>query len=250
MTGDETKTREDLIRERDQAREALRHAQAQWSLVTRDSEQQLHQLEESVEGLSGANRHLHEVDRLRSRFFSNMNHELRTPLNSVIGFLEDAIDGLAGPLNGEQQRYLGHALNSAEHLLSVINDVLDVAFLESGKTLLRLQSVRLADVVARANDIMEPLLHQRGQLYTVAPLEDLPPVTADPAKLLQILLNLLSNANKYTRDGGRIGLDAERRGDFLAVRVRDDGIGIRQEDLPRLFDEFTQIGRASCRERV
>jgi protein-histidine pros-kinase len=216
---DEAKSREDLIVERNR-------------------------LEADLIGLSDANRHLEEVDRLRSRFFANMNHELRTPLNSVIGFLEDALDGMAGPLNPEQKRYLGHALGSAEHLLSVINDVLDLAFLESGKALLRLQAVDLADLVDRALELMEPPFHKRGQVLQVRGLHGLPPVTADPQKLLQILLNLLSNANKYTREGGLIEIEAEARGDMLVVRVRDNGIGIHREDLPTLFDEFTPLAKS------
>jgi signal transduction histidine kinase len=241
---DELKSREELILERDQARDALRLAQRQWGVLTRDSEQELHRLEESVVGLNTTNRRLNELDRLRTQFLSNMSHELRTPLNSVIGFLEDALDGMAGPLNDEQKRYLGHALGSAEHLHDVINEVLELAFLESGKSLLKPQPVAIATVVDAAVAIMEPLILRRGQLLTVKDLRTCPEVQADPQKALQILLNLLSNANKYTRDGGRIDVSAVTEAGHVAVSVRDDGIGIRPEDVPKLFDEFTPLAKS------
>ncbi|MDB5100205.1 MAG: multi-sensor hybrid histidine kinase [Cyanobacteria bacterium RYN_339] len=241
---DEQKSRDRLIQERDAALVALRIAQQQWGLLTLDSEQEKHRLEQSLTGLSDANRHLSDVDRLRNQFFSHMNHELRTPLNSVIGFLEDTLEGLAGPLNPEQHRYLGHALGSAEHLLNVINEVLDLAFLESGKSLLTLQPAPISAVVEAAMAIMEPQMLKKGQILTVKQLDHFPPVLGDSAKLVQVMLNLLSNANKYTRDGGRIDVDAELDGGWLTVRVRDDGIGIRREDLPRLFEEFTPLAKS------
>lgn len=246
---DEEKSRVELIAERDRALEALRRFQAEWRLGVGGNEQEVSRLEASNLGLSLANLRLQQTELIKSRFYANMNHELRTPLNSVIGFLEDAIGGLAGPLNAEQTRYLQHALGSAEHLLSVLNELLDITLLENGEIALKRDPVQLAPLVEATRVMLGPSIERKGQTLVVAAAPNVPPALGDGGKLLQVLLNLVSNANKYTSAGGRIEIFTAARVDWVRVEVRDNGIGIAPHDLPRLFEEFTPLAKNEFLER-
>jgi signal transduction histidine kinase len=235
--------RDRAIAERDQAREELRRAQARWGYITRDVEDTQQRLEAANQGLDARNRDLQELDRLKMKFYANMSHELRTPLNSIIGFAEDAIDGLAGELNPEQKRYVGNILGSSQHLLSVITEILDLARLRSGKQLMAPVDFPITKVLYELDSMMRPLLARKDQRLSVEDARDLPLVHADPEKVLQVLLNLVSNAHKFTPRDGHIWLRAVPDGAFLRVEVQDDGVGIVSEDLPALFDEFTDVAK-------
>jgi signal transduction histidine kinase len=198
-------------------------------------------LEKTVAELDLANRQLHEMDHLKSQFFANMSHELRTPLNSIIGFTEDLRDGLAGPLNERQLRYVSKVIAAGRHLLSLINEVLDLSKLRAGRTQLERRPVHIAQALHDAADTMLPLLQRKGQQVTIDAPPDLPAVHADPGKLHQILLNLVSNAHKFTGWSGRMKLQARRLGEMVQVDVTDDGIGIPEADIPNLFQEFRPI---------
>ncbi|MBJ6725221.1 hybrid sensor histidine kinase/response regulator [Geomesophilobacter sediminis] len=178
----------------------------------------------------------------KSDFLANMSHELRTPLNSVIGFSEVLQDQLFGPINAKQQEYVGNIITSGRHLLSLINDILDLSKVESGKMGLDLSNFELRGVLDGALTILRERA-LKGSLELVLDLEpeaDLV-IMADQRKLKQILFNLLSNAVKFTPTAGAVRVSGRRDGDFIEITVADTGIGIREEDIPMLFRAFTQL---------
>jgi signal transduction histidine kinase len=209
--------------------------------AAREAEEAKFELEKTIVELDLAYQQLQDLDRLKTRFFSNMSHELRTPLNAIIGFAEDALDGLAGELTPRQARYVSNILNAGRHLLTVINDILDLAKLQSGKATLDAKPMAIQEAFMGLATTLQPLVSRKKQTLTIVDASGLPPVLADPAKVHQILLNLGSNAHKFTPEGGRIQLEAERAGDFVAVRVTDNGIGMSPEALTHLFEEFRQV---------
>ena len=179
---------------------------------------------------------------MKSEFLANMSHELRTPLNCVIGFTEFLVDEKPGPLNAKQKEYLTDVHNSSRHLLELINDVLDLAKVESGKTELYPETFSLAKAIEEVCAVARGIAGKKRVAleWNVAP--ELGCVTLDQQKFKQVCFNLLSNAVKFTDSGGSVKIDALARetGRFEA-RVTDTGIGIRKEDLPRLFREFEQL---------
>ena len=209
--------------------------------TAREAEEAKFELEKTIVELDLANQQMQDLDRAKTQFFSNMSHELRTPLNAIIGFAEDAVDGLAGELNPKQARYVGNILTAARHLLSVINDILDLAKLQAGKGRVERTTFYLADLVGEMEALMQPLVTRKRQILTIDADGGLPPVLADRAKVAQILMNLLSNAHKFTPEGGHIRVEAQPEGEFVRVTVADDGIGIPAADLPHLFEEFRQV---------
>ena len=194
------------------------------------------------------NLRIQEANRLKSEFLANMSHELRTPLNAVIGFAEMLFDGKAGPVNDEQKEYLNDILTSGQHLLQLINDVLDLAKIEAGKMVLDLEPFSLKTAAEEVCTIMRPIAAKRNITINLEVAEDAVAVTLDVRKLKQVLYNLLSNAVKFSHEKGvvklAIGLDAH---DQLHIQVRDSGIGIKNADLPRIFSEFEQLESGTSR---
>jgi len=171
-----------------------------------------------------------------------MSHELRTPLNAIIGFADLMVRGKVGKLAPDHQEYLGDILASSKHLLQLINDVLDLAKVESGTMEMRPEPIDLVRLVREVSDVVRGLA--AGKRLRVESTVDpvLTDVVADPARLKQILYNYVSNAIKFTPEGGRVQVritpDAT---DFFRIEVEDTGIGIPAEDIPRLFVEFQQL---------
>jgi len=200
--------------------------------------------------LQKLNAELESASNAKDRFLATMSHELRTPLNAILGFTGTLLMKLPGPLTAEQERQLEIVRGSARHLLSLITDVLDLAKIESGKWELAAEPVALRDVVAEIAASLGPLADQKGLAFAASIAEDIPPLVTDRRALHQILLNLTSNAIKYTETGS-VGIDARaaecdgRSG--IAVRVTDTGIGIKDEDLQRLFQAFEQLDPTSTR---
>jgi signal transduction histidine kinase len=191
---------------------------------------------------------LREANRLKSEFLANMSHELRTPLNGIIGFTEFLVDEKPGKLNEKQKEYLHDVLNSAQHLLQLINDVLDLAKVEAGKMDLHPETFRLDKAIEEICAVILGIAHKKqiGVKWIVAP--ELGSVTLDPQKFKQVLFNLLSNAVKFTDEGGRVDIEASaHEGGCFKVLVRDTGIGIKSEDLNRLFREFEQLESGAAR---
>ena len=197
--------------------------------------------EKNIE-LEGARAVAEKTSLTKSDFLANMSHELRTPLNSVIGFSEVLQDQLFGPINPKQQEYVGNIITSGRHLLSLINDILDLSKVESGKMGLDLNSFPLRESLEASMNILRERALKAGLEFRM----EIDPeaevlIMADQRKLKQILFNLLSNAVKFTPSAGSVLLSARRDGEFIEITVTDSGIGIRQEDIPKLFQAFTQL---------
>ena len=188
------------------------------------------------------NRRLQEASRLKSEFLANMSHELRTPLNGIIGFAELMHDGKVGPVSAAHKEYLGDILASSRHLLQLINDILDLAKVESGKMEFRPEPIEIAGLVGEVCDILRALAAQKRIEVRVDVDRGLGIVVSDPAKLKQVLYNYLSNALKFTSEEGRVTIRVRGESDtgFL-IEVEDTGTGIRSEDIGRLFEEFQQL---------
>ena len=190
-----------------------------------------------------------EANRLKSEFLANMSHELRTPLNSIIGFTELMHDGKVGPLNADQKEYMGDILTSSRHLLQLINDVLDLSKVESGKMEFRPEPVELGRLIGEVRDILRSIAGNKHIAITSEVVPALGQVMIDPAKLKQVLYNYLSNALKFTPDEGRVTVRVKPEGaDFFRLEVEDTGIGIRQEDFGRLFAEFQQLDASAAKK--
>jgi PAS domain S-box-containing protein len=191
-----------------------------------------------------------ETDRLKSEFLANMSHELRTPLNSIIGFADLMHKGKVGPVSVDHQEYLGDILTSGKHLLGLINDVLDLAKVESGKMDFRPELVDLTTVVNEVRDVLRGLAASQGLRLETEVDPAVTAVVIDPARLKQILYNYLSNAIKFTPEGGRALLRITPEGpDMFRIDVEDTGVGIAAEDLGKLFVEFQQLDAGSAKQR-
>lgn len=180
-----------------------------------------------------------EVVKLKAEFLANMSHELRTPLNSIIGFSQMLQDQVIGDLNEQQLRYVSYILNGGKNLEQMINDILDLAKIESGKSEIMLEEFLLSEVIAEVVAGLNELIGQK-QLDLVLDISGDMIITADKLKLKQILFNLLSNAVKFTPNGGRITLLASEIDSGILMSVTDTGIGIRESDIGRIFELFEQ----------
>jgi signal transduction histidine kinase len=224
----------------DEMKTAIVNALRQQKL-SRENKRLVDDLQRSNKLLFEANRQLRAATEAKSIFLAHMSHELRTPLNAVIGFSDLLIGGIAGKINNKQRQCLEDILSSGKHLLSLINDILDLSKVEAGKIDIRPESLRLADVVDDAVTTVKPMIDESKHKLAVSIAEDLPPVYGDRNRLKQILLNLLSNAIKFTPDGGKLYLETSREDDFCKVSMVDNGIGIRKEDQTCIFEPFTQL---------
>ncbi len=189
------------------------------------------------------NRQLEIAGKHKSEFLANMSHELRTPLNAIIGFSEVLVEKMFGELNAKQEDYLKDIHSSGKHLLSLINDILDLSKIEAGRMDLEPSNFDVPNALANALS----LIRERATRHSIALELQVDPqmgeIRADERKFKQILLNLLSNAVKFTPDGGRVEVRATKADDALTVAVHDTGIGIAPEDQEAVFEEFRQVGR-------
>ncbi|HWB99458.1 MAG TPA: response regulator, partial [Bryobacteraceae bacterium] len=211
-------------------------------LATRKVEQYAQELKGKNEQLARALAMAREATETKNRFLANMSHELRTPLNGIIGFSELMYDGKVGPVSETHQEFLGDILTSARHLLHLINDVLDLAKVESGRMEFRPEHVDLNALIREVRDILRPLADKKEVPILFEPGEELGEVVADSARFKQVLYNYLSNAVKFTPSGGRVQVRLLASGPAeVRLEVEDTGIGIHSEDLPRLFQDFQQL---------
>ncbi len=189
--------------------------------------------------------------RAKSEFLASMSHELRTPLNAIIGFSEVLSDETFGPLNSRQERYVGHILTAGRHLLELINDILDLSKVEAGKHILDPTEVDVRQLV-RSSLV---LFKQRAYKHSITVrtcAEGVAPglcIEGDERKLKQVLFNLLSNAMKFTPDGGRVTVDVGATADDLTIAVSDTGIGLASTDLERVFSPFEQVDSSYGRKQ-
>jgi PAS domain S-box-containing protein len=222
--------------------------------------------------LQQKNVELEDASRMKSEFLANMSHELRTPLNAIIGFSEILKDGLIGEMSDQQRGFIGDIFGSGKHLLSLINDILDLSKVEAGKMTLDLETVQASSTFANSLTIIREKAASRNIHLVMDDAEDLGAIQADPRKIKQILYNLLSNAVKFSSEGGQVTLRAVRVprtevgqlsgtwtgrslplsksefGEFLKISVTDNGIGISLQGLERLFKPFSQIDSGLARK--
>ncbi len=201
------------------------------------------------EELAQKNEELTHLDQLKSDFMATMSHELRTPLTSVIGYSDMLLSGVTGELNERQTNFVSSILKNGESLLNLINDVLDLTKIEAGRLELNLEAVDLRSALLGVLPVVKPrAADKRIKVSTYLPT-DVPPVIADPAKFNQVLLNLLTNAIKYTHENGNVSVEARSQDGFIEIWVTDTGIGIGQEDIDRIFQRFTQVDSSASRSQ-
>ena len=193
------------------------------------------EIEDKSRQIEAANRH-------KSEFLANMSHELRTPLNAIIGFSEVLGERLFGELNEKQAEYTDDILTSGRHLLSLINEILDLSKVEAGRMELELATFDLPLAIDNARTFVRERATKHGITLDVAVDERLGDFIGDERKIKQILLNLLSNAVKFTPEGGRIGIKARQADGSVEISVTDTGVGIAPDDQARIFEEFRQVG--------
>jgi GAF domain-containing protein len=190
-------------------------------------------------------RQLEVASQHKSEFLANMSHELRTPLNAIIGFSEVLTDRMFGELNEKQEEYLKDIYASGTHLLSLINDILDLSKIEAGRMELELTDFHLPTAIENALMLVRERAGRRSLTLQTNIDERLGQIQADERKVRQVVLNLLSNAIKFTPEGGRIEVGAAPKDGFVEVSVSDTGIGIAPEDQEKVFEEFRQVGTAA-----
>jgi PAS domain S-box-containing protein len=184
----------------------------------------------------------------KSHFLANMSHELRTPLNAIIGFADILKDEILGPLGAPKYReYVRDIAESGAHLLQLVNDILDLSRIESGRYQLTLQPLNLGEIAVSVERQFEVLAQQKRIRFVNSIGHDLPPISGDHRALRQVLYNLVSNAIKFTREGGEVSLSAAWRRDVIELAVTDTGIGIPKEALPRLGRPFEQVETSYAR---
>jgi signal transduction histidine kinase len=214
---------------------ALLQTFADQAVIAIENVRLFNEIQDKTRQLEAANRH-------KDEFLASMSHELRTPLNAVIGFSEVLLERMFGEINDKQEEYLNDILASGRHLLSLINDILDLAKIEAGRMELDLEDFEVAQAIDNAVVLVRERATRKGLALETALGPALGTVRADQRKIKQVLLNLLSNAVKFTPEGGRIEVRAQRLDGVVEVSVSDTGIGIAGDDQEAVFEEFRQVG--------
>ncbi|MHB8108168.1 MAG: sensor histidine kinase [Candidatus Cryosericum sp.] len=191
---------------------------------------------------------LENASQHKSEFLANMSHELRTPLNAVIGFSEVLEGRYFGELNERQAEYVADIRTSGHHLLTLINDILDLSKIEAGRMYLEVTSFTLADVVQSSVSMLRDRAMRQGIAISLYVDPSTGVIEADERMVKQVLFNLLTNALKFTSERGHVDVIVRAEGDHVVLRVRDDGVGIAQADQARIFEEFQQVGTSHLQE--
>ena len=198
------------------------------------------------EQLASKNVELAQASRLKNQFLTNMSHELRTPLNSIIGYTELVVNGTYGEMNDTQRDRLEKVIRNGHNLLGLINDVLDLNQIETGRIVLDRKTVNARALLDQVLTTIEPLAARKG-LSTTRQYEHVPVVLADEARVRQIVTNILANAVKFTHQGG-ITVRAFRNGEMAQFEISDTGIGIQRELFDAVFAEFQQLDNSPTRQ--
>lgn len=206
------------------------------------------ELEQKTAELEQANIELKKLDELRSTFLANMSHELRTPLNSIIGYTDLLLDRVDGDITEEQDKSLTKVHNNAKNLLNLINEILDMSRIESGRVELDLSEVDLKDIIEKTVSTLEPMINKKALTIDTDFDERLPLAYADPDRVRQVVTNLLHNAIKFTSEGSvTLSVRPSQTPKFVEVCISDTGMGIREEDLDKLFDMFAPLDISATR---
>jgi signal transduction histidine kinase len=191
---------------------------------------------------------LRELDRLKSSFLANMSHELRTPLNSILGFADVMLEELDGPLTENMSNDLGLIHKNGQHLLHLINDVLDMAKIDSGKMNLNIESFNLQESIEEVVSITSPLASEKNLSLFIEPDSDHDvKINADKIRMRQVMINLVNNAMKFT-EKGNISIHVTREENNVLISVKDTGIGIPVDQLESVFQEFSQVDTTTTRK--
>jgi len=230
----------------------IRQLEAEESRKVSELTRMADELRQRTQDLAEANRRIQEADRLKSQFLANMSHELRTPMNSIIGFSEILVERLDGKVEAKHVNFLRHILASGQHLLGIINDVLDLSKIEAGKMEIFAERFDVRQVVESVCHVMRGMSRARPNLV-VEITDDLPQLETDLAKFKQILFNLISNAVKFSPPERPIVIRAQHIGisrdnGTITISVRDEGIGIDPKDHDMIFEEFRQVDGTAKRE--
>jgi len=211
----------------------------------RQAEVQMRSLQENyMAELEARQKEAERLNRLKTEFLASMSHELRTPLHTIIGFSELLAEEGEGPLNDKQKRFLRHIQEDSDHLLGLINDVLDLSKIEAGSISLRIEDVSLVSAISGALNAIRPRAAMKS--LTLENHESFSGLVAvDPMRLKEVFYNLLSNAVKFTPEGGKITLRTQDEGRFVRITVSDSGIGIPADQLEQVFAKFYQVGYAT-----
>jgi signal transduction histidine kinase len=206
------------------------------------AEQKIHSLEQSYTAeLEARHKEAERLNQLKSEFIASVSHELRTPLHTIIGFAELLGEEGVGSLNEKQKRFVHHIQTDSEHLLGLINDVLDLSRIEAGGLVVRTEALPLQTAIVEAVNAIRPQASGKQVVVREGWIPDTS-VIADPLRLRQILYNLLSNGVKFTDPGGEVVVTATVDEDFAQITVADTGLGISSEECGRIFDKFYQVG--------
>jgi signal transduction histidine kinase/CheY-like chemotaxis protein len=250
----ESRTRELETSNSEIAREAEQRSKAQQEVMrlNEELEQRVHertlQLEQANSELAQAMEDAKSANQAKSAFLSSMSHELRTPLNAILGFAQILTSEKLPSTLQQKREFANHILKSGRHLLTLINEILDLAKIESGAVALSLEPVALNEILVECESMVAPLAGDRG-IRLLFPSGCAAHVTADRTRLKQILLNLLSNAIKYNREAGAVVVDCSQSGpNLVRVSVQDTGMGLKPEQVKQLFQPFNRLGQESSAE--
>ena len=229
--------------------EAQRRIAAELQALNDRLVEQAAALEAQAEALNLARAAAEEASRAKSAFLANMSHELRTPLNAILGFAEMMRDGYAGPPGPAWTGYAGMVHEAGSHLLGVIGEILDLSKIEAGRVILSIEPVDLDDLLEACRELIQPMIERGGLILSVERAHGPATIQADKTRVKQILLNLLSNAAKFTPEGGRITLSAGPGADgFVDLRVADTGIGMTPLELELALEVFGQVETSVARK--
>ncbi len=201
-----------------------------------------------LDDLDAEKRSAEEANRMKSEFLANMSHELRTPLNAIMGFAKLMAHGKVGAVSAQQQEFLGDILKSSEHLLQLINDVLDLAKVEAGKMEFHPELIDLKQLIDEVRNILRAVSASKQIQIDIDVDRRCTGLELDPAKFKQVLYNYLSNALKFSRDRGHVMIRVRPENEAMfRLEVIDNGIGIRPEDISKLFTEFRQLDSSAAK---
>ncbi len=242
---------EELLKEKDTTAQQLIETAKELEELNETLEERIsertRELENTKEMLEISSHEAMEANRLKSEFLANMSHELRTPLNAVIGFSELLLEEIPGKLNDEQKECIEDILSAGKHLLQLINEILDLSKVEAGKMVLNYTTSTTEELINNIKTIMKPILERKSQTLIIKADKAADSLYTDQGKLKQIIINLLSNASKFSQNKKNIWLEIKSDSKVHFFSIKDEGIGIAEKDIPLIFEAFRQVDGSASR---